>query len=203
MTPAEFIESLLRHYGKRLDSPEKQALWLKEMVQSVAGTDPRLLRRAFELIRDEYEERAFPLPATLKKFIGRASELVYPESATNRGLNSIDRPARKAHIAPQMQAIYESAAVWQKQTMDQYGSWANHWRATRHLRKDWQGSKFAPLPLQPPASMPFAKVRRVKISKPETSVDRIVFEAIHNRSRNTHMHRENSALARMITGERE
>lgn len=202
MTPAEFIESLLRHYGKRLDSPEKQALWLKEMVQSVAGTDPRLLRRAFELIRDEYEERAFPLPATLKKFISRAGEQVYPESQANRGYNVTDREPRKAHIAPEMQAIYDSAAVWQKQTIDQYGTWANHWRATRHLRKDWTGPRIEPRAIAIPAALARGKVRRMTLRKAEKSVDRIVMEATQERSRNTSLHRELSGVTRRITGER-
>ena len=79
MQPAEFIETLHRHFGKRHNSPEDQAFWLKEMISVVQGTDKKVLRKAYELIRDSHEERAFPLPATLKRFITQAGEIVYPE----------------------------------------------------------------------------------------------------------------------------
>lgn len=203
MTPAEFIDRLSRHYAKRHESTQAQSLWLREMVDCVKGTDPALLERAFELIRDEHEERAFPLPATLKRYITRAGEQVYPESQASRGYNTIDRPVRKAHVAPEMQAIYDRAAVWQKQTMDQYGSWAAHWSATRHLHKNWTGPKVEPRQVALPSSLALGKVRRMTLRKADQSVDRIVMEAMQNRSRNTNLHRELSGVTRRMTGERE
>ena len=79
MTPVEFIDALLRHFAKRHRSDEESAQWMREMVQSVSGTDPKVLARAYVLTLDEHTERAFPLPAQLKGFIQRAADLVYPE----------------------------------------------------------------------------------------------------------------------------
>ena len=82
MQPAEFIENLGRHYSKRHETEAKQIAWTREMIEMFKGTDPIVLAKAYQLIRDEHEERAFPLPATLKRFIARAADLAYPEHMT-------------------------------------------------------------------------------------------------------------------------
>jgi hypothetical protein len=79
MQPAEFIDALSRHYGKRHNTPDEQGLWLKEMIGIVKGIDHRVLAKAYELIRDNHEERAFPLPATIRRYAIQAAEIVYPE----------------------------------------------------------------------------------------------------------------------------
>lgn len=82
MTPVEFIDSLCRHFAKRHESEHARMGWLREMVGVVHGTDSRVLAKAYELIRDGHEERAFPLPATLKRHLAHAAEIVYPERHT-------------------------------------------------------------------------------------------------------------------------
>jgi hypothetical protein len=74
MQPAEFIDALNRHYSKRHASPEDQAAWLREMVGLVRGFDQRVLARAYTMIRDHHEERAFPLPATILRHANQAAE---------------------------------------------------------------------------------------------------------------------------------
>lgn len=202
MTPAEFIDRLNRHYSKRHESAKHQTDWLKEMVDCVRGTDPQVLIRAFELIRDEHEERAFPLPATIKKYISRAGDQVYPESLANRGLNQWGTP-RAAHVDPKMSEIYAKAAVWQRATLDQYGSWANHWKATRHMRKGSnRGPKYAPKLPELPAAFKAAKLRRVSLRSRGIDTNRIVFEAMQERSESQHLHRELSPASKRMTGDR-
>lgn len=79
MQPTEFIEALSRHFSKRHESDKAKMDWLREMVAIVKGIDSKVLDKAYELIRDGHEERAFPLPATLKRFTAQAAEIVYPE----------------------------------------------------------------------------------------------------------------------------
>lgn len=83
MQPAEFIDALSRHYGKRHNTPDEQGLWLKEMIGIVKAIDHRVLAKAYELIRDNHEERAFPLPATIRRYAIQAAEIVYPERVGN------------------------------------------------------------------------------------------------------------------------
>ena len=79
MTPVEFIDALLRHFAKRHRSEEESAEWMREMVRSVTGTDPKVLARAYVLALDEHTERAFPLPAQIKGWIARSADLTYPD----------------------------------------------------------------------------------------------------------------------------
>jgi hypothetical protein len=90
MTPVEFIDALLRHFAKRHRSEDESAQWMREMVQSVTGTDSRVLATAYVLILDEHDERAFPLPAQIKAWLVRAAEKVYPEhqASLNKAANA-------------------------------------------------------------------------------------------------------------------
>lgn len=79
MTTENFLEGLLVHFGKRHVDERAQIIWTRDVLGSIRGTDPAVLSKAYTLIVSEHEERAFPLPAVLKKFITRAAEIVYPE----------------------------------------------------------------------------------------------------------------------------
>lgn len=131
MTPTDFIERLLRHYAKRHQGDAAEAMWFKEMVSIVDGTDRKVLQRTYELIRDEHDERAFPLPATIRKFIGRASEQLYPDAAATRGHGYVHHgPSKRAPDSPQVVEMNRLANEWQHQMIAKYGSWQEYWRAT-------------------------------------------------------------------------
>lgn len=198
MDATEFIERLTRHYAKRHDSVEKQIAWTREMIECVSGIDKRLLDKAFELIRDEHEERAFPLPATLKRYIGRAAEVVYPEG--QRQAYSYGR-APAAQIDPKRQREYDLAREWQQGVIDQYGSWAAHWRATRHLHKSLHLPKAYEKPFTPSNTLSRAKRRRINVKSGFAAVDRIAMQTIQARA--PHLHMERKALTMRITGERD
>lgn len=72
MTPKEFLEALLGHYGKRHANDQAEAAWHRDMREVIGNPLPSVLHKAYQIIRDEHEERAFPLPATIKKAIARA-----------------------------------------------------------------------------------------------------------------------------------
>lgn len=105
MSPDEFIAALARHYSKRHDNAESHAAWLKEMIDIFRGTDSVVLAKAYELIRDEHEERAFPLPATLKRFIGRAADLAYPDHVAWKPLTGAP------HVAPDPESVQRVRAL--------------------------------------------------------------------------------------------
>lgn len=200
MSPHEFIESLHRHYSKRHQSDEAEAKWLKEMIAVVSGNDERVMRKAYELIRDEHDERAFPLPATLKKYISRAAEIIYPE----RPGQSFTMPFKRTCQPPTRAEIeaYERAAEWQKAEMKRYGSWENQWRATRHLFvKPGKKQHAPPIERKPPADMPLAKVRKIRFAK--STFARPVMERLMRNSPNQGLYVDHAALSRRITGERE
>jgi hypothetical protein len=144
MKPNEFIDSLLRHYAKRHQSEAHEAAWLKEMVECAKNTHPRVLRRAYETILNEWDERAFPLPAELKKFIARAAEQIYPEGRGAHGQPS-DKPNRWSNISlrspdtPQQIAQWQDANRWQQSIMAKYKTWANYWKQTKHLHPGGDG----------------------------------------------------------------
>lgn len=105
MTPMDFIEGLSRHYSKRFENAEKEAAWTREMVEMFRGTDPAVLRRAYELVRDEHDERAFPLPAHLKRFIARAADLVYPEHIAHQPFRAESHPAPDPESVQRVRAL--------------------------------------------------------------------------------------------------
>lgn len=137
MQPREFIERLSRHYAKRHVSDLAQQEWLEDIVSVVGNTDHKVLARAYDLIRDEYEERSFPVPATLRKYIERAAVLVHPEHRQYApGEHGIPRRNLRAPDTPEQEEVYRKAREWQHATMKEYGSWANYWRATKHMRRE-------------------------------------------------------------------
>lgn len=200
MQPAEFIERLHRHYSKRHQSETDQAAWIKEMISVVDGTDHRVLDKAYELIRDEHEERAFPLPAVLKRFVARAGEIVYPESAAVRGSGAsfVPKTAVQRYIDPR--DVYETrvAREWQKRIIKEYGSWAVYYRSTRkaiiaqHARK--------PRWTLPPV-LALGKLRR--IYRHRSPIDRVAMAVLQRTSPNRHLHVDHAAMAKRITGERD
>lgn len=200
MQPDEFIEGLHRHYAKRHNSPAEQALWIKEMIAVVSGNEDRVMRKAYELIRDEHDERAFPLPATLKRYISRAAEIIYPEHGGYR--ETMRYRSNRVSDSPEAVAAYNRAAAWQAAEIKRYGSWENQWRATRHLFAN-SGKKIHARPLErkPPANMPRAKVRKIRFAKPTFS--RPVMERMMRNSPNQGLYVDHAALSRRITGERD
>lgn len=198
MQPEEFIESLHRHYAKRHVTPADQIAWTREMIDVVKGNDPKVMRRAYELIRDEYDERAFPLPAVLKKFIYRAAEQIYPESMTNE--STYARPRIPKNEPAEFVEACRRAQIWQAEQIRIYGSWDAQWRATRHTHVRKGGKVRLPLQKKPPARFALSKLR--KIRRKGQDVSRPAMELLQRVSRNRHLHVDHNALARRITGER-
>lgn len=190
MTPTEFIEALSRHYSKRHASEQAEDLWIADMVAIVSHTDRRVLARAYQLIRDEHEERAFPLPATILKFTTRAAEQLYPENRSTPEHERVYPWSNRSHRRPDTPAEIEThrrANEWQHAVIKHYGSWAAHWQATKHLHVK-PAEKRKP---EPGTELP-----------PTADVSRPGFEAMQKRSR-TGLHVDISAVTKRITGERE
>ena len=185
MAAMDFLESLGRHFGKRHPSPEAEDLWMRDMMEVVKGTDPLVLRRAYQLIRDEHDERAFPLPASIRKYISRACESVYPERVsdadrkvypwTNRSLRAPDSPEEIERC--------RLAREWQHRMIAQYGSWAAWWRANEQFCV--ASTKAKPEPVGGPA-------------EPQRDTSRPAFEKMQRDSR-TGLHID---LMKRITGDR-
>lgn len=180
MTPVDFIDALLRHYAKRHRSDDDAAQWTREMVQLVGGTDSQVLARAYVLIRDEHEERAFPLPAHIRKSLDAAAEQVYPERITDQQQKNYPWSNRslRAPLTPEQIEAYRRAHEWQKAVIAKYGSWSNYEAAKR-------GFDAGAIDLAP------------------RDVSRSAFKALQRNSPNHHLHVDMGALARRITGERE
>lgn len=200
MTPVELIESLGRHYAKRHESVQAQSLWLTEMVAIAKGADPRVIQRAYEMIRDDHDERAFPLPATIKKYLMRAAEAVYPEDRRGMQETTYRGPSHRMPDSPQQLEIYRKAQEWQAEQIRRYGSWDAQWRATRHTHVRKGGKVRLPLQKKPPARFALSKLR--KIRRKGQDVSRPAMELLQRVSRNRHLHVDHNALARRITGER-
>ena len=186
MLPTDFIERLHRHYSKRHASEAELAKWLEEMVDLVKGTEPRLLQRTYDMIRDEYEERAFPLPATIKRFVHQAGEAMHLQSQAHqykgRSCRAPDTPAYRDMI--------RQAQEWQAETIAKYGSWAGYNRATAHMPivKGERAPRFAQ-PMPELQHIRHAKIRPRRIRQRGVDTSRIIFEALQRRSANR-LHRE-------------
>lgn len=192
MTPAEFIERLTRHYAKRHDNDHARALWVREMVDSLKGTDPAVLDKAYDLVRDEYEERAFPLVATLKKFIARAAEIIYRDD--NRGTtNSYRGPSMRAPDSPEWRQTVLKAREWQKETIRRYGLWEGYWRATRHSYvKPGQRvrERFAPdVPAEVRNALPCTRARRMRLPRKPLDTSRTVMHLLMQNSPNQYLYK--------------
>lgn len=156
MSPAEFIEALSRHYGKRHESPGAAMAWLKEMVDSVKHTDHQVLAETYRMIREQYEERAFPLPATLRKYTERAAQIIHPEHKTQApGQHGLPVRCHRAPDTPEQQEIYRLANEWQHWVHREYGNWAGYWRATKHMRRE-EGMAGRASPEKPIPELPVA-----------------------------------------------
>lgn len=143
MTPKEFLEGLLRHHGKRHASDADEIAWHREMREVIGNPRADVLRKAYEIIRDEHEERAFPLPATIKKAIAKAAHEVAPSSATMSEIEAekyrLIASNRRAPDTPDVLAKARHAAEWQKAQMDKYGDWAAYHRANPPAAKSNRG----------------------------------------------------------------
>lgn len=78
MTPEEFIDDLSVHFGKRHADERAERVWIRDMLAVIGRTDHKVLDRAYEITRDEHDERAFPLPAVLRRYIARAAAEMHP-----------------------------------------------------------------------------------------------------------------------------
>lgn len=207
MTPAELIESLMRHYSKRHASPREQAAWVAEMTSLVRGHGPDVLRRAYETIRDEHDERAFPLPSAIKSAVER-SALHLGRSPLKDGSAEHRQwgPSRR-WIDPSFERKVAEAQVWQRDAISKYGSWAAYWRNTGG-EEARAGKPFAAPIVEVPRdiarAMPLARAatRRFK-SNFDNEIDRIAMRALQARSRNAVHLKSGHSLTRRITGERD
>jgi hypothetical protein len=133
MTPKEFLESLLRNYGKRHATPEDEIAWHRDMRAVIGNPSPDVLFRAYEIIRDTHEERAFPLPSTIRKALDQAA------GAGTGGSNDISpelqarfdaiRASRRRKPTAEEIAEDERIQAWQAEQIAKYGSWEGYHRA--------------------------------------------------------------------------
>lgn len=192
MTPIEFIESLQRHYSKRHRDDDEAALWMQDILSVVNGADSKVLRKAYELIRDEHEERAFPLPAQLKKWISRAADIVHPESKA-AGTYHYNGPSLRAPDSPEEIERCRKANEWQHAVIAKHGSWAAWWRTVKDNYDD--GRRKPAEPENAPATGDGTDWQKMQ---------RPGFEALQRASRNRHMHKPGTVLSEVtkrMTGE--
>ena len=130
MTPLEFIQSLQRHYSKRHRDNDDEAMWMRDYLDIVNGTDSKVLRKTYDLVRDEHDERAFPLPAQLKKWISRPADIVHPESQASTDYR-YNGPSRRAPDTPEEIKACKRANIWQHEIIKKHGTWAAWWRTVR------------------------------------------------------------------------
>lgn len=107
MSPEQFIDDLLVHYGKRHASERAAEVWTRDMLGVLRGTDARVLAAAYRLVVMEHDERAFPLPAQLRAYISRACEQVYPEH--RRTVDVPDLPPPSPEARERARALREMA----------------------------------------------------------------------------------------------
>lgn len=194
MTPLEFVESLQRHYAKRHRNDDEGALWMQDILAVVNNTEAKVLRKAYELIRDEHDERAFPLPATLRKFITRAADIVHPESKA-AGTYHYNGPSLRAPDSPEEIERCRKANEWQHAVIAKHGSWQAWWRTVKDNYDD--GKKGKAVEPSTPAAAGDTDWQRMQ--QPG-------FEALQRASRNRHMHKPGTILterSRAMTGERD
>jgi hypothetical protein len=193
MRSFEFISKLLTHYSKRHASEAAEKAWFDDMMKVLEGTSPAVLDEAYDLIVEQYDERAFPLPATLRKYIARAADILHPESKATAGYQ-YNGPSKRAPDTPGEIERVRQAREWQHATMKQYGTWANWWRAVKHNYKDDRIG---------------TRTESTVISTPEQvdwqSMQKPGFEAIQ-RGANAKLHRKSVTLterSRRMTGDSE
>lgn len=137
MQPVDFITALGRHYSKRHQTELQQLEWTREMIGVVTGADPKVLQRAYEIIRDEYDERAFPLPAVLKRYVARAADQINPDDARGTGKAENRFGPVRSYKDPAFEHKVRLAQEWQNEIIEKYKSWAGYWEATKHSKRVW------------------------------------------------------------------
>lgn len=193
MTPLEFIESLQRHYAKRHRSDDESALWMQDILGVVNGSDRKVLRKAYELIRDEHTERAFPLPAQLKKWISRAADIVHPESKSHSSYH-YNGPSKRAPDTPEEIEACRKAREWQTEIIAKHGTWAAWWRTVKH---NYDDGKFKRTPEVENTPATAGNVDWQRGQRP-------AFEALQHASRNRHMLKPAlTSRSRAMSGDRE
>lgn len=134
MRPLEFVQKLQTHYSKRHANEAAEKIWLDDMMKTLQNTDKVVLDEAYEMIVQEHTERAFPLPAQLRKFISRAADIVHPESKNLGGTKfHYQGPSKRAPDTKEEIERCRLANEWQHEMMRIYGNWAAYYRAHKHL----------------------------------------------------------------------
>lgn len=146
MTPQEFIKGLLRHAGKRFRSPEDETAWHKDMADMIGKPSPRVLRRAYEILRADMDDHVFPAPGVILKAISRAAGEAGTAS-DNRKLSFVPTAKRLPPTAEELHE-QEQAQAWQARVIAKHGDWACYHRTTAHLKPVRGKPSF--LKLQPP-----------------------------------------------------
>lgn len=136
MSPEEFVTNLSANYAKRHESPDAKRIWMNDIIAVVKGHGPKVLKKAYEHIRDTHEERAFPLPATIKKAIEAAAGIGSIQSSElspelQARFDAI-RASRRRPPTPEEIAAEQKANAWQHEMMAKYNNdWGAYYRATR------------------------------------------------------------------------
>jgi hypothetical protein len=184
MRPFEFITKLQTHYSKRHASEATEKIWLDDMMKVLENTAHDVLDEAYDLIVEQHTERAFPLPAQLRKYIATAAEILHPES---KRLGSYqphyNGPSKRAPDTPEEIERVRQAREWQHATMKEYGTWANWWRHVKHNYQDNRTERRAEAPV---IAVEGEKVDWQSMQKPG-------FEAIQ-RGANAKLHRKAGSL---------
>ena len=69
------------------------------------------------------------------------------DRALEFGEHGIARRNLRAPDTPEQEEVYRKAREWQHATIKEYGTWANYWRATKHMRREDGGSGRAEKPI--------------------------------------------------------
>lgn len=104
MTPGEFIDGLLGHFGKRHVSADAERLWMRDIFRCVDGCDRRVLARAYDIALAEHDERAFPLPAQLRAWITRAANDLHTPAA-HQPFSPVESEAKPEDAATRKAAV--------------------------------------------------------------------------------------------------
>lgn len=126
MTPEEFIDDLSVHFGKRHADERAERVWIRDMVAVVKRTDSKVLERAYEMVLAQHDERAFPLPAVLRRFIERAAAELNPPpehrvlQPENDPVLSADELARRKSQVAELVAKMKSAIAEKNAEVDRY-----------------------------------------------------------------------------------
>jgi hypothetical protein len=130
MTPEKFVDELGLHFSMRHDDDSLAAKWLTQMIEGVRGYPEWARAQAFATLIKTRAQRSFPLLSELRKTI---EDQLPPPTLGPSGLKF------PSHRAPATEAELErnrSAAAWQKEMADKYGTFENYLTATVNIRSD-------------------------------------------------------------------